>query len=155
MLCWGLPAVLAALGAAFQVYGSAGNWCWIQRQYPAARFFLYFFPFVMSFGFNATVFVRTVHAMKDSGQDSTVAFRLRLYLVVFMVCKVFSLINRVQNFVDKDNPVFALFFLHSLFAPIQVGTPPSRGPRPVPPRSLCLRRRASATPLCMGSTVWC
>lgn len=154
MLCWGLPAVLATLGAAFQVYGSAGNWCWIQRQYPAARFFLYFFPFVTSFAFNATVFARTVHAMKDSGQDTTVAFRLRLYLVVFMVCKVFSLINRVQNFVDKDNPVFILFLLHSLFAPIQVcgiacaqWFPCTLHPAPVlTPRA----RRVSATPSCMG-----
>ena len=49
--------------------------------------------------------------------NNPLAFRLRLYLLAFICTKLFSVINRVQNIADNDNPIFALYLLQALFEP--------------------------------------
>ena len=49
--------------------------------------------------------------------NNPLAFRLRLYLLAFICTKVFSVINRVQNIADSENPIFALYLLQALFEP--------------------------------------
>lgn len=44
---------------------------------------------------------------------------LRLYPIIYLVCSIFGLINRIQNAANPGNPVFGLAILHAIFAPLQ------------------------------------
>mmetsp|Transcript_25529 Transcript_25529/g.82260 ORF Transcript_25529/g.82260 Transcript_25529/m.82260 type:complete len:319 (-) Transcript_25529:52-1008(-) len=119
MLCWGLPAVLAGIAGIANVYGDSGNWCWIRHDRQWARLTFFYAPLVIVFCYNAMVFYFTVRAVRHSLQQSAIAFRLRLYILVFFMVKVFSVINRLQNAVDPNNPVLFLYIMQSFFEPLQ------------------------------------
>ena len=50
---------------------------------------------------------------------SKLLWRLTLYIWVFLFIRIWGVINRLQNFADRDHPSFTLYMLTSLFSPLQ------------------------------------
>lgn len=105
------------------VAGSAENWCWISAdENPLYRLlFWYGWLFATLFG-NTFVYWRVSLALNEFAtaevKDKIVG-RLRLYVLVFIVVHTFAVINRLQNYIAPDEPVFVLTALQSLIEPQQ------------------------------------
>ena len=50
---------------------------------------------------------------------SSINRRIRLYIAVFFLVRMWSVINRLQNWANPEAPSFALYLLHSIFSPLQ------------------------------------
>eukprot|EP00940_MAST-03C_sp_MAST-3C-sp2_P002105 g2105.t1 len=130
VIAWGMPAILLIIAMSADVFGDAGQWCWISADYQWARISLYYSWLILILMINCIMFYLIIerdplNISQRSSPDSRtsfkrrnpLAFRLRLYLIAFVVTKIFSVINRIQNIADEENPIFALFLLQAIFEP--------------------------------------
>lgn len=132
LLSWGLPLVLTVAPVFTHSYGLAGAWCWIKNATvwdDVWRFAQFYVP-VWSIEIVVIVLyalvlhhIRTVmlHVRGDPGASKTrhgsaVELRLGLYCVGLLFSYVFPTVNRIQNWVAPESPVFALYMLHVLTA---------------------------------------
>lgn len=140
----GIPAVLLIIVASLGGLGDAGNWCWISRDYEVLRIVAYYIPLGTVLLVNMVLYAIIIRSMRETTLTAAVNFRLRLYLLVravhcvgwirsgvcahktlrprfqvFVGLRVWSIVNRLQTEIDPNNPVFFLFLLHSLAAPLQ------------------------------------
>ena len=112
-------------------YGPAGLWCWIvdDEVGQILRFLTWYVPvwIIIPGLFVAFLVIITKLSWElrkwDPYNPSADRYRdlirreikpLILYPFVFLLLNVFPSINRVQNAVAKDSPIFALYVLHSL-----------------------------------------
>lgn len=58
-------------------------------------------------------------AQVHSSAFKTVVIRVSLYILAAVVSNFPALLNRIQNVIEPENPIFALFILHSIFNPLQ------------------------------------
>jgi len=128
---WGIPGILLIIAISADVFGDSGQWCWISPDYQWARVALYYFWLILILFLNAVMFYIIVkynplqtrqeaaskRVSRNFRHQNPLAFRLRLYLLAFICTKLFSVINRVQNIADGDNPIFTLYMLQALFEP--------------------------------------
>jgi hypothetical protein len=120
MVAWGVPGLLAILVGSLNAYGDAGNWCWIKESEPVIRFFCYYLPLILVIACNLVSFVLVGRSLRDdSSAEGAVVFRLRLYLLVFVVVRLPGVVDRIQNALSPDEPVFIIVLLHSLLSPLQ------------------------------------
>jgi len=114
---WGFSFVLV-LGCLFTgSFGDAGNWCWIKQNHQAARFGFYYFPLLSVFVYNCACFYLVQRSVGISANRETITSRLLLYVGVFLFFRVWSVVNRSQQFFAA--PLFALALLHTIFSPLQ------------------------------------
>eukprot|EP01094_Clydonella_sp_ATCC50884_P014655 TRINITY_DN2512_c0_g2_i1.p1 TRINITY_DN2512_c0_g2~~TRINITY_DN2512_c0_g2_i1.p1 ORF type:complete len:357 (+),score=109.86 TRINITY_DN2512_c0_g2_i1:150-1073(+) len=111
-------------------YGSAGLWCWITDRAWGAwwRFLCFYFPLYIfivwiifayfAISFKIWYTFRGTAAAKKS-KDFKIIRRLALYPIAFVIIWIFPIINRAQNWIDPQNPIFILYLLHAIFAPLQ------------------------------------
>ena len=52
-----------------------------------------------------------------SSSSLLVIFRLRSYLILFLFLRIWGLLNRLEQFIYSDNPIFFLYLLHATFSP--------------------------------------
>jgi hypothetical protein len=119
MVAWGIPMVLLIVVAATGSLGDAGNWCWITEDHQIERVLCYYVPLMLIMIVNGVIYVLIGRAVSDTLEASTINRRLRLYILVFVFIRLWSVINRFQNWVNPTEPVYALYLLHSLFSPLQ------------------------------------
>ena len=123
---WGSALAATLLPATTQDYGVAGAWCWIGNDNPAGsdsawRYLTYYVPLWIAMAFNLAAygFVRATlkEVARISGSDHARASMppALLYPLVLVVANIFATVNRIQNSVKPDEPVFALYVLHELF----------------------------------------
>mmetsp|Transcript_11269 Transcript_11269/g.14701 ORF Transcript_11269/g.14701 Transcript_11269/m.14701 type:complete len:307 (+) Transcript_11269:150-1070(+) len=117
-VAWGGSGFLALVVAIFQGYGDAGIWCWIVEDKVWLRFLCYYLPLLLVMTYNIIICLIIMRAVRDSSQEAMVNFRLRLYVLVFVFVRIWSILDRMQN-VLGDSPVFPLALLHSIFSPMQ------------------------------------
>eukprot|EP00743_Colponemidia_sp_Colp-15_P003637 GILK01003926.1.p1 GENE.GILK01003926.1~~GILK01003926.1.p1 ORF type:complete len:317 (-),score=26.39 GILK01003926.1:333-1283(-) len=131
---WTTAFILTALPFTTNSYGSAGSWCWISNDQGNIsvtwRLVQFYIPLWITFAFNTTVYIRIVQVMRslfgrqqsmlESRQkEMKVLRRLRLYPLVLVVCWISGTVNRIQNFIAPDHPIFVLYLLHILFGSLQ------------------------------------
>jgi len=128
---WSLAAINVAICAGLNIFGDANyeapgtqpSWCWIKSDKNLEKFVLYFLPFLLVWIFNVVVYVmvsRKIRNVVKSQELKERAFtRMRLYLVVYMLCIGVGAINRVQNFIAPEQPVFVLNILDAALSPLQ------------------------------------
>ena len=118
---WGLPALLLIIVTGTGALGDAGNWCWIKRSHMAARMLCYYVPLIIIMIFNALEYFLIGTSLKNQGasQQQAIMKRLRLYIVVFVFCRFWSVLNRVTEAINGDHGIFAFMLMHSLFSPLQ------------------------------------
>ena len=127
-------------------YGDAGAWCWIRGLNNDCdiflfgtylRFFLWYIPTTILLIAVVVVYIFIIvwvtwqrrrwvgkydpetERQKENLQKEV--WPLLFYPLGFLVLNVFSLINRIQDAIQPDRPVYALWILHGLFFPMQGG----------------------------------
>jgi len=128
---WSFAAINVGIGAAGDVYGNANydeegtkpSWCWIKFDKNLDKFLLYFLPFLIVWFFNVVIYIvvsRAIHKVVKSPELRGRAFkRMRLYLLVYMLCIGVGAVNRAQNFVSPHNPIFWLNIFDAAISPLQ------------------------------------
>ncbi|CAM9642726.1 unnamed protein product [Choristocarpus tenellus] len=141
MLVWGVAAVGMLLPFTTSSYGTTGAWCWIaattRADFDAGtlwRYGAFYFPLWLVIIYNINLYVRIAQVLRrfsveidvgrGSKQESSVSppqeqqdrmrkfgKRLFWYPAVMIFCWTFPTINRIQNTLDPNNPIFTLLLL--------------------------------------------
>eukprot|EP01006_Ploeotia_vitrea_P040811 TRINITY_DN66462_c7_g1_i1.p1 TRINITY_DN66462_c7_g1~~TRINITY_DN66462_c7_g1_i1.p1 ORF type:complete len:285 (-),score=121.11 TRINITY_DN66462_c7_g1_i1:715-1569(-) len=119
MVSWGVPAVLLVINLALDSFGDGVVWCWISADHPYLRFLTFYLPLLAIVCFNAVVYVVVSRSLRGDLKRGAVKRRLNHYLFVFLLVRLWSVVNRFQNFLDPNGPIFFLYFMHTLFSPLQ------------------------------------
>eukprot|EP00051_Salpingoeca_urceolata_P004823 m.67929 g.67929 ORF g.67929 m.67929 type:complete len:308 (-) comp13870_c0_seq3:237-1160(-) len=130
---WGWPMLMAVIPLGTNSYGPAGAWCWIDRN-SWMRFALWYVPLVICIIGLIVLYSlltyrvnRQINEWQGTYNPETEGEKLmlrkyieplRFYPVVYILTATFPVINRIQNAANPCDPVFALFLLHSLSAPM-------------------------------------
>ena len=122
--CWGFPLLTLLIATFTNSCGDAGNWCWIVKDRELERMLLYYVPLLCIMLYNITMYgmIRRRLGQLAQGADSikqALNRRLTMYILVFIFIRIWAVINRFQNLVNPDSPVFVLYLLHSIFSPLQ------------------------------------
>ncbi|KAN0045394.1 hypothetical protein ACTA71_005772 [Dictyostelium dimigraforme] len=106
VFCWVVPFIMSVIMLSKNVIEVTGNWCWIGNTYVGYRFGLFYGPF-LAIWFLAAVLVSltsryTYKVIRSSVSDNkdrhmTYQFKLINYIIVFLLCWVFAVINRIVN----------------------------------------------------------
>nr|AAB25436.2 cAMP receptor subtype 2 [Dictyostelium discoideum] len=105
-LCYGLPLISTIVMLSTHIIQPVGGWCWIGDNYDGYRFGLFYGPFFFIWGTSAILVgltsKYTYSVIRSSVSDNkdkhmTYQFKLINYIVVFLVCWVFAIVNRILN----------------------------------------------------------
>ncbi|KAI6649148.1 Cyclic AMP receptor-like protein A-like isoform X2 [Oopsacas minuta] len=117
-------------------YGPAGQWCWILGTTTTGqilRFLTWYIPIWLIIPGLFIVFLVIIIKLSwevrrwDPYNPASDRYRdlirreikpLILYPLVFLLLNVFPSINRIQNAIAPDNPIFTLYILHSFSSPL-------------------------------------
>uniref|UniRef100_T1J4S7 G-protein coupled receptors family 2 profile 2 domain-containing protein n=1 Tax=Strigamia maritima TaxID=126957 RepID=T1J4S7_STRMM len=135
MICWALPFIIALSPLVYKdFYGPAGAWCWIQKEFMTWRFVIWYGPLfvlitilfimyaiiIMKMKKRASTWEGTyspeLERLKKIFEDD--AKRLYGYPFVYLITSICPVLNRIQNAINPDHPVYSLWILHCLFAPL-------------------------------------
>jgi len=132
---WGLALMIAMIPLIAGMYGPAGMWCWVRSEYTWMQFGIWYFPLFVTifvlFCSNGYIFysvnkkARQWQGTYNPAVESDKKFLkeqvqpLKFYPVVYLLISFFPLINRIQNASSPDEPVFALYLIHSIMSPLQ------------------------------------
>jgi len=135
LFAWGVPALFTLIPGITHDYGDTGAWCWIEstNQKEADRgtiyrFIFFYIPIWLGILFNAYMYWRVVSGIRriTGGVPSEASTnlkklcdRLSMYPLIMVICRIPPTINRIQNSISPQHPVFALFVLHKIFVSIQ------------------------------------
>ncbi len=96
--------------------------CWIKFAENGFKLILYFIPFFIFWIFNFVVYIRVTRELgkiTSSSIRTTAESKIRLYLLVFMLCIGIGAANRMQNWANPSAPQFWLYCLDALVSPLQ------------------------------------
>jgi len=131
LVVWSCAAIDVAIGLIFGVFGDANpetnsdksSWCWIKYEMEYWKFGLYFIPFFCVWTANMVIYVRVtkeIHRVVISPSlKGRAEHRIRLYLLVFMLCVGVGAVNRIQNAIAPGHPWFWLYILDAAVSPLQ------------------------------------
>jgi len=127
LICSGVPTLFALLPLTTSSYGNTAAWCWIyvEEDSPTIgqlwRFFLFYLPLWGAVVFNGYTYYISNRAMKGlflSNDDQQIPKkyrnlmrRLNAYPLILAGCWFFATINRIQNAINPQNPLFWLYML--------------------------------------------
>jgi len=74
---------------------------------------------VLSWLFSIGCYIVVARSIRGDLKEQAIGRRLRLYMFVFILVRLWSFLNRLQNWMNPDNPRFELYLLHSIFSPLQ------------------------------------
>lgn len=120
-VCWGVPALLLAVNLLMSSFGPTLVWCWIDSSYNDLRLGTFYAPLIAIFITNLIFYCLIGRSLKSMGEDkqSAINSRLRQYLLIFFFVRVWSIINRLQNWIQPGQPVFWLYFMHAACSTLQ------------------------------------
>jgi hypothetical protein len=130
--CWGIPSITTTVlvtGNMFALEEQSG-WCHLQ---PFAMWALWFAPLIVSFLFNAVLYLLIIIRYYNPPNSSSLSYlnerqrkvqqkikkRITLYLFVFFLCWIWDLINNIISFIHPHMGIYWLWVLQSLFFPLQ------------------------------------
>jgi len=119
-ICFVIPATPLIIGYITKIFDTTGAWCWISSTKNVERFSFYYVPLILLWLFNLTIYV--LLSRKDSLSYQYLLKegrkRLRLYMLVLILCKLPALINRILNIFIHDSffvPLLIQAIFDSLF----------------------------------------
>ncbi|XP_052783823.1 cyclic AMP receptor-like protein A isoform X2 [Mya arenaria] len=134
IVCWGLSLLMACLPFIGDHYGPAGAWCWVVNNWRW-RIGVWYGPQIVTlvilmvvYTYISCVLSNKVSTWQGTYDPDTERNKqmlkedikpLRLYPFVYLAISIFPIINRIQNAVDAEHPVFALMILQAIFGPSQ------------------------------------
>lgn len=128
-IVWSSGAVAAIVPA--WKYGPTGAWCWIYGDDLAGkimRFLFYYAPLWVCIGYNSFAYISVIRFLRRvqllansiSSQEAQPRIemkaisRLGYYPSILIVTHIWGTVNRIQNWAKPHDPVFWLFFLHTI-----------------------------------------
>ncbi|XP_069103712.1 cyclic AMP receptor-like protein A isoform X2 [Argopecten irradians] len=133
VLCWGLPLLLSCLPFIGNHYGPAGAWCWIADNWHwrvgiwYGPLFLMILCLFVVYIYITYVLTRKASSWQGTYDPDTERHKelmkedikpLRAYPCIYLAVSIFPLINRIQNAISPEYPVFPLMVLAALSSPI-------------------------------------
>ena len=123
---WGISLGLTLLPLTTQDYGVAGGWCWIGNDNPSGsddawRYLTFYAPLWLAMAFNVIAYCFVRSTLKEMAVISGVAYSKQrvppalMYPLVLVAANVFATVNRIQNSIAPDQPIFFLYVMHELF----------------------------------------
>ena len=119
---WCLPLAVAVLPLTTSSYGASGAWCWIRPRprVPSAawRFSIFYVPVWLAIAYNGAVYANCAWVLErlrsvadDAAADTLRAtiHRLARYPLILVACWGVPTVNRLQQIITPDRPVFALY----------------------------------------------
>nr|ACF17591.1 cAMP receptor cAR [Cavenderia aureostipes] len=106
LICWGLPLISTIIMLAKGLVERVVGWCWIGGQYTAYRFGIFYVPFFIIFATSAVLVGLTcqytynvIHNGVSDNKDRHITYQFKLvnYIIVFLVCWIFAVVNRIIN----------------------------------------------------------
>eukprot|EP00823_Brevimastigomonas_motovehiculus_P006508 TRINITY_DN5397_c0_g1_i1.p1 TRINITY_DN5397_c0_g1~~TRINITY_DN5397_c0_g1_i1.p1 ORF type:complete len:559 (-),score=135.83 TRINITY_DN5397_c0_g1_i1:178-1854(-) len=119
LFVWILAGVSLFVNEYYKSFDKGILWCWISSDHMYLRLFTFYVPLVFTFFANMVFFICVIHTIRNDFRVSNVQRRLTLYLVVFFVVRLWSVINRAQNLINPDHPIFFLNIMHAVFSTLQ------------------------------------
>lgn len=121
LFSWGFPLFLLLIVASTGSLGDAGNWCWIKKGRNMERLFGYYIPLIFMIIINAVLYVTIGRGLESfaSEQKRPIITRLRRYLVVFLLTRIPSVINRFYEIASGGETVYFFLLLQSMTSPLQ------------------------------------
>lgn len=128
-LFWGLVPLFG------KYYGPAGSWCWIQREYTAVRFGVWYVPFMLILALMICAYVYLLCFGMTSGfhemdgtefemeqirsQRRKEVMPLLFYPIIYLILNLPLLIYRVEDAVYPDErPIYTLLVLSVIASPL-------------------------------------
>jgi len=129
VVCWGVPFTMAVISLATNLFGQQdekfNSWCWIEGTYVPQRMLFYYGPLVFMWGFNAFLYFWLLYKFHLTRTSSNYAAHRKAtrmilsFMAAFIGCKFFALVNRLQNAIDENNPIFILMILQGATDPLR------------------------------------
>eukprot|EP00750_Incisomonas_marina_P009496 INCI16023.1.p1 GENE.INCI16023.1~~INCI16023.1.p1 ORF type:complete len:551 (-),score=78.32 INCI16023.1:1443-3095(-) len=129
VVAWGVPLAFTAVGVALDIYGPAGDVCWISGDNYLHQFFLDGLIAVLSIAWNLFVIVRSVCIIKRqkarmTAENGIVLRMMYWYILVFIAGHLFGFGNRIweyyiSNINSSKDHSFILVLLQNIFATVQ------------------------------------
>ncbi|GAM25459.1 hypothetical protein SAMD00019534_086340 [Acytostelium subglobosum LB1] len=117
LVSWGLPLASVLPCLAFGLYGpTPGPWCWITN--PGLRLIIYGVGAIVVFT-NVSIYVYLRLKLNKREGYEFITKRFFSFIFASLICQAPSLGNRIQNYIDPTNPIFALYMIQTIFQPIQ------------------------------------
>ncbi|GAM27317.1 hypothetical protein SAMD00019534_104920, partial [Acytostelium subglobosum LB1] len=122
-VCWGIPIAPTVVMLAKDTVEYLGSWCWIGDDYSNYRFGLFYIPFFVIFALSAILVGLTmrytyqvIHQGVSENKDKhgTYQFKLVNYIIVFLICWIFAVVNRILN--SLGHYPYAINLLHTYFS---------------------------------------
>eukprot|EP00698_Gefionella_okellyi_P011695 TRINITY_DN3100_c0_g1_i1.p1 TRINITY_DN3100_c0_g1~~TRINITY_DN3100_c0_g1_i1.p1 ORF type:complete len:440 (+),score=51.64 TRINITY_DN3100_c0_g1_i1:162-1481(+) len=120
--CWGIALLMTLLPLATDSYGSAGAGCWLKSDNVGAlwRFFQFYFFLWSVFIIQIVMYLLIFREVRNSvnvfgGATGNAVKRMGLYPLILIICYSWATVNRIQNYIAPDTPLFWLYLLHVLF----------------------------------------
>eukprot|EP00939_MAST-03C_sp_MAST-3C-sp1_P004011 g4011.t1 len=116
-ICWGIPLILAIIGSVGDMYGRAGNWCWIRNE--KKQIYMQYIEMLAVLLIISGFYLRVLfYVIKHRGVGSSLVrnrqrktvHRIAWFPFVFMLSWSGGLINRLHNVVASHES-FALYCL--------------------------------------------
>lgn len=121
LICTGVPIVPLVICLLTESFGQTEDavWCWIEAEEGELRFGVYYVPLVVLWMFNVIMYVLLSRERRSSLSYEYIIKagkrRLRLYILVFILCKLPSLVNRLANAIHPEKNFFILFLIQAIF----------------------------------------
>ncbi|EGG21540.1 G-protein-coupled receptor family protein [Cavenderia fasciculata] len=114
---WGVPLLSLIPCYVFGLFGPlTGPWCWISN--PGVRLLVY----IPGLAIVLFITISYVYLRIKLGKQDGYGFitgRFFYFILASLICQLPSLVNRVQNYLYPQNPIFVLYLLQSIFQPLQ------------------------------------
>ena len=116
-------------------YGPAGLWCWISNKRDIGRilrFVIWYVPLWILIGVIFIVYMVIIvklicevrkwdnYSSQKNRKRKTIRKEIKslfLYPIFFLLVNIFPIVNRIQNVITSDHPLFPLYLLHAISSP--------------------------------------
>ncbi|GAM25036.1 hypothetical protein SAMD00019534_082110, partial [Acytostelium subglobosum LB1] len=117
LISWGVPLASVLPFLALKLFGpTPGPWCWIMS--PGLRLIVYGLGCIIVI-FNVTIYVYLRYKLRHNEEYSVITRRFFGFILASVICQLPSLVNRIQNYLDPTNPIFALYLMQTILQPTQ------------------------------------
>eukprot|EP01116_Phalansterium_solitarium_P024411 TRINITY_DN894_c0_g1_i1.p2 TRINITY_DN894_c0_g1~~TRINITY_DN894_c0_g1_i1.p2 ORF type:complete len:315 (+),score=57.06 TRINITY_DN894_c0_g1_i1:124-1068(+) len=129
LVSWGIPGILVGVLIALKgiAYEAKSQWC---SSPPVLEWLFWFTPLLLSLCFNLVMYSLILHKFRRNRQllvqaqpkpkvGNLIWTRITLYILVFIICWVWDVVDHVLSYVYPDCHVYILWTLQTIFSPLQ------------------------------------
>ena len=137
LYCFGLPFICMFLPLFTNSYGDTGAWCWIEtpqenededddasmtkallNEGTMWRILLFYLPLWIAIAFNSVVYIVVTNTLarvaRTQASETRPKYlkmirRLRMYPLILVFCWMGATVNRIQNVIYPDKPIYNLY----------------------------------------------